>query len=423
MDKIYFRIKVSLIIVLFAIGNFYTNAQVGINVVPTSTLDVAAINATGSSTNVDGILFPRVSRLRAQSMVSIPTSTVIYVNDISTGTATGITADVTSVGFYFYNGTKWVVEGSDKNWSTTGNTATNGGNITTAGTNFIGTTDAQNLDFRTNNVFRSRFNSLGYFGLQNLNPLAWIHFSPTSVITNFQSIWDNNLSADALARFQHTNAANGSRVLFGITNYNASAFTAAAIIGLSLNTSGSGGVGVQGVANGSGQIGVFAANQNPANGSTTGWGIYSNNFAGGVTAWSNVSDRRLKKNISNIPNALNKVLNLRGVEYFFDTEKYNDINLPDNKQYGFIAQEVEEVLPEIVRESIIPGNQNKKVDSGMSKQNKNYNFKTLSYSYIIPVLVEGMKEQQKIIESQNLRLEKLEKLINNLQENFNKDKF
>ena len=54
-------------------------------------------------------------------------------------------------------------------WLTTGNAGTNGGNITTAGTNFIGTTDNQNIDFRTNNTYRGRFSNLGEFFVGTLN--------------------------------------------------------------------------------------------------------------------------------------------------------------------------------------------------------------------------------------------------------------
>lgn len=54
-------------------------------------------------------------------------------------------------------------------WLTTGNTGLNGGNTTTAGTNFIGTTSNQNLDFRTNNIYRGRFSSLGEFFVGTLN--------------------------------------------------------------------------------------------------------------------------------------------------------------------------------------------------------------------------------------------------------------
>lgn len=54
-------------------------------------------------------------------------------------------------------------------WLTTGNAGTVGGNTTTAGTNFIGTTDNQNIDFRTNNTFRGRFSNLGEFFVGTLN--------------------------------------------------------------------------------------------------------------------------------------------------------------------------------------------------------------------------------------------------------------
>ncbi|MBK8600671.1 MAG: hypothetical protein IPN80_09075 [Flavobacterium sp.] len=54
-------------------------------------------------------------------------------------------------------------------WTTTGNAGTNGGSILVAGTNFIGTTDAQNIDFRTNNIYRGRFSSLGEFFVGTLN--------------------------------------------------------------------------------------------------------------------------------------------------------------------------------------------------------------------------------------------------------------
>ncbi|MBK9046080.1 MAG: hypothetical protein IPL74_05035 [Bacteroidetes bacterium] len=54
-------------------------------------------------------------------------------------------------------------------WLTTGNTGLVGGNTTTPGTNFLGTTDAQNICFRTNNIERGRFSALGEFFVGALN--------------------------------------------------------------------------------------------------------------------------------------------------------------------------------------------------------------------------------------------------------------
>jgi len=157
---------------LFLLITFYSYSQVGVGTTtPNATLDIVATNSTGTSTAADGILIPRVDRQRAQSMTGLTTSTMIYVSSIATGTATGTAVNITSIGFYFYDGTVWqrITTGANTNWTLTGNGGINGGNITTAGTNFIGTTDAQNIDFRTNNTFRGRFSSLGEFFVGTLN--------------------------------------------------------------------------------------------------------------------------------------------------------------------------------------------------------------------------------------------------------------
>ena len=144
--------KKELLLIVFILLFIKTsNAQIGIGTIaPASTLDVIANNPTGTSTNVDGILIPRVTRQRAQSMASIPTSTMIYVYDVASGTATGITVNVTSVGFYFFNGTIWekISTGLNTNWSLTGNSGT------TPGTNFIGTTDPFDFRIKTVNLYR-----------------------------------------------------------------------------------------------------------------------------------------------------------------------------------------------------------------------------------------------------------------------------
>lgn len=101
------RIPFSIILTIF--GSSLISAQMGINnTSPLSTLDITAKNATGISTNVDGILVPRVDRQRAQNMNSVPVSTMIYVNNIATGTQTDTAANIDATGYYYYNGTAWI---------------------------------------------------------------------------------------------------------------------------------------------------------------------------------------------------------------------------------------------------------------------------------------------------------------------------
>ena len=53
-----------------------------------------------------------------------------------------------------------------------------------------------------------------------------------------------------------------------------------------------------------------------------------------------VSDKRLKKNIKPISNALQSILSLEGKTYNFKSKEHPELNLPSGKSYGLIAQEV-----------------------------------------------------------------------------------
>jgi hypothetical protein len=85
------------------------------------------------------------------------------------------------------------------------------------------------------------------------------------------------------------------------------------------------------------------------------------------------SDIRWKENISNITDALDKVTNLRGVNYDWKVDEFPEKEFSEGTNLGFIAQEVEEILPELVA-------------TGTD------GFKSVKYANIVPVLVEAIKE-------------------------------
>jgi hypothetical protein len=101
-------------------------------------------------------------------------------------------------------------------------------------------------------------------------------------------------------------------------------------------------------------------------------GTYMNLFA---KSFAQGSDGRYKENISDIKGALDKILKLQGV--FFDW-KNKSLNKEGRRNIGFIAQEVEKVLPEVV-----------------CKDNRD--IYSIEYTSIIPLLVEAVKEQRVII--------------------------
>ena len=104
-----------------------------------------------------------------------------------------------------------------------------------------------------------------------------------------------------------------------------------------------------------------------------------------VVAFSTtVSDCRLKDNIETIPNALDKVMSLRGVEF-----DWNATSRKGQHDIGLIAQEVQEVLPEVVID--------KKLCMGDMKNNEK-DYKTVDYEKIVGVLVEAIKELKQEIE-------------------------
>ena len=109
--------------------------------------------------------------------------------------------------------------------------------------------------------------------------------------------------------------------------------------------------------------------------------------AGDVTAFGSPSDIRLKENIEVIADPLSKVLKLKGVTFNYkDTGK---------KSTGLIAQDLEEVLPEVVYETHDINDDNNK-------------FKAVRYGNTVGLLVEAIKEQQTIINRLEERIKKLE---------------
>ena len=104
------------------------------------------------------------------------------------------------------------------------------------------------------------------------------------------------------------------------------------------------------------------------------------------------SDSRWKRDLEKINNALPSVLKLQGYEYSWRTDDYPDMNFDNERQIGLIAQDVEKIYPELVRTD----------DKG---------YKAVSYEKLTVILLESLKEQQKQIDEQMERIEKLEELV------------
>lgn len=119
---------------------------------------------------------------------------------------------------------------------------------------------------------------------------------------------------------------------------------------------------------------------------------------GDVVATGNISgfsDERLKDEIQVIDKSLDKIDQLKGVTY-------DRIDIKDTRQAGLIAQDVEKVLPEAIRQKVVNGH-------GESRL-------ALNYNGVVGLLVEGVKSLRRGLKKLQTQVTKNDKQINELLE-------
>ncbi|MDR6487476.1 hypothetical protein J2799_001981 [Chryseobacterium vietnamense] len=159
-------------------------SQVGINTAtPTATLDVNAKNSTGTGTAVEGLLIPRVDRQKAQSMAGVPVSTLIYVNNIATGTTTGTAVNIDAVGYYYYNGTVWTKLSIPVNIYNADGTLT-GNRTVTQGANTLAFTGTKTNAFSVNGKNFSVDAANSRVGIGTIAPASSLSVQNSSGATN-----------------------------------------------------------------------------------------------------------------------------------------------------------------------------------------------------------------------------------------------
>jgi len=120
-------------------------------------------------------------------------------------------------------------------------------------------------------------------------------------------------------------------------------------------------------------------------------------------AWITYSDTRIKSQQKEIGYGLKEIMALTPKSYVQHNSKEKDGKLIIDKTsgvktIGLIAQEVNKIIPEAV---IVPEDESKSLWS-------------MDYEKLIPVLIKGMQEQQKIIDDQNNQIDQQQKTIDDL---------
>jgi hypothetical protein len=156
------------------------------------------------------------------------------------------------------------------------------------------------------------------------------------------------------------------------------------------------------VINGSSLCGFNASGGNFGNGNYYG--------SGDVTAY--YSDERLKTKLSTITDAIEKIKSLEGFVYI-ENDLARSLGYTNEKeQAGVSAQKIQAVLPQAV--SLAPFDMQGVPETGEIISKTGENYLTVKYDRIVPLLIEGIKEQQTQIESQKSEIDELKDLVQQL---------
>jgi hypothetical protein len=114
----------------------------------------------------------------------------------------------------------------------------------------------------------------------------------------------------------------------------------------------------------------------------------------------NLSDAELKKNATSISEPLQKLVQLEPKSFEFNTSQFKSLQLPGGKQYGFLAEDVQQVFPELI------STRNMNYATGKNTY-RTAKVKTMDMESLIPILVASIKEQQAEIEKLKAELKEL----------------
>jgi len=340
-----------IMLVHFALPSF---AQLGIN---TSGADPDASAMLDVVSTDKGVLLPRMSEVEKLAISDPADGLLVFQTDGASG-------------FYYYDGTQWVLMGDDINASGFSNIFLN--NLIIRGSECVGIDCVSNENF-------------GFATIKLKENNTRIFFTDTSTDPGEPS---NDWSIEA------NESDNGGMNAFFILDQDANTrpFLVEAGAGNNafyIDNAGNTGIGLN----------------NPMHKLHVNGNIHAD---GDITATGTIncaSDARLKQNIQPLEQALSLIGKLQPKQYRFKSDAYPALNLPPEKQYGLIAQEVATVAPQLVKQ------QTQVVDGEGTAMDIN----TVNYIGLIPVLVKGAQEQQEMIEQQQSELAALQQELETLQ--------
>jgi hypothetical protein len=228
----------------------------------------------------------------------------------------------------------------------------------------------------------------GFYGTPRLGSNTANQCGFTSTTTNnnsgmFQTAVNTN-GAFGIGVFGYTSSSSTNNFNYGAVGF---------AVGSGLNNRNYGVYAVASGVNTGINYGIYANAPTAPNAGLTTNTSYAGFFQGDVYCTGTYfgSDEKFKRNVEPEKGALDKVLKVNPVSYFYDTDKYAPLNFTDRPQHGFIAQQLQEVFPEVVQTArfSIPG------DDGTEKGSETG--LAVNYAGLISILFSAIQEQQQQI--------------------------
>lgn len=113
------------------------------------------------------------------------------------------------------------------------------------------------------------------------------------------------------------------------------------------------------------------------------------------------SDHRLKKKIEFLSGSLDNVMKMNPVSYQYKWEEFEELNLPQRRKMGLIAQQLEDIYPDLITEGSTVAD-----DQGYQIQ-----VKSVNYLELIPVLTAAIQELNLLVQNQQKQIEIQQKLL------------
>lgn len=450
--KTFFKLTLCLVLCL----TMHTlNAQVGINT-DGSIADNSAMLDVESTTK--GMLIPRMTSAQRTAISSPAAGLLVY--------------DTTTDGFWFYDAGWQSLTGSDEVlWEKSGAHIVNK-NLATTKVG-IGTSPSAKLDVAFNDVampsirgvggsniailgkssdgagisgestndfgiIGTSANNDGIYGYSSNNDGVYGQSSSGKGIRGL-SITDDGVYGFSTDKYGVQGKSQNEHGVYGESNTESGVYGTSTAIAGTLYAAGVYGdsddvigvfglsdddVGVEGYSDKSYGVCGESHDKDGVYGNTSDSNRYAGYFNGDVytTAMYQSSARKLKQDEQKLGDALTLIGKLQPKSYAYKTGNYRSLNLPKGRRYGFIADEVEQVLPQLVKAAdtelfdLDKYERDRKAAEAAGKDankvrkevSEVLEFKAVNYTELIPILVAAVQEQQAEIAD-------LKQLIHNLQ--------